>query len=99
MTKSTGFLLFIDCLPVKGFAFKNVEDLVGEARSKVEADAGSSYRLIDYGKGAAFLAEQLSENLKESKPSGVYYASGFALDKEVLDILVRHADVVVRATR
>jgi hypothetical protein len=80
-------------------AFSNIEDVLSAARTKVEAEAGCSYRLIDYGKGPAFLAEQLEEDFKVEAPRGAFFASSYGLDKEVLDVLVRHAAVVFRATR
>ena len=88
-----------DVAPVKGMAFSNIEDVIAAARTKVEAEAKCSYRLIDYGKGPAFLAEQLEENFRNEPPRGAYFASSYGLDKEVLDVLVRHAAVVFRATR
>jgi hypothetical protein len=94
-----GFTLLLDVAPVKGMAFSNIEDVLSAARTKVEAEAGCSYRLIDYGKGPAFLAEQLEENFKVEAPRGAFFASSYGLDKEVLDVLVRHASVVFRATR
>jgi hypothetical protein len=94
-----GFTLLLDVAPVKGMAFSNIEDVLSAARTKVEAEAGCSYRLIDYGKGPAFLAEQLEEDFKVEAPRGAFFASSYGLDKEVLDVLVRHAAVVFRATR
>jgi hypothetical protein len=94
-----GFTLLLDVAPVKGMAFSNIEDVLSAARTKVEAEAGCSYRLIDYGKGPAFLAEQLEENFKVEAQPGAFFASSYGLDKEVLDVLVRHASVVFRATR
>ena len=95
----SGFTLLLDVAPVKGMAFSNIEDVLSAARTTVEREAGCSYRLIDYGKGPAFLAEQLEENFKIEPPCGAFFASSYGLDKEVLDVLVRHADVVFRATR
>jgi len=94
-----GFTLLLDVAPVKGMAFSNIEDVLSAARTTVEREAGCSYRLIDYGKGPAFLAEQLEENFKIEPPCGAFFASSYGLDKEVLDVLVRHATVVFRATR
>jgi hypothetical protein len=94
-----GFTLLLDVAPVKGMAFSNIEDVLSAARATVEREAGCSYRLIDYGKGPAFLAEQLEENFKIEPPCGAFFASSYGLDKEVLDVLVRHATVVFRATR
>jgi hypothetical protein len=94
-----GFTLLLDVAPVKGMAFSNIEDVIAGARNKVEAEAKCSYRLIDYGKGPAFLAEQLEEDFRAEPPRGAFFASSYGLDKEVLDVLVRHAAVVFRATR
>jgi hypothetical protein len=95
----SGFTLLLAVAPVKGMAFSNIEDVIAGARNKVEAEAKCSYRLIDYGKGPAFLAEQLEEDFKVEAPRGAFFASSYGLDKEVLDVLVRHATVVFRATR
>lgn len=95
----SGFTLLLDVAPVKGMAFQNIEDVLVSARTKVEAEAGCSYRLIDYGKGPAFLAEQLEEDFRNELPAGAFFASSYGLDKEVLDVLMRHASVVFRATR
>jgi hypothetical protein len=94
-----GFTLLLDVAPVKGMAFSNIEDVLAGARNKVEAEAKCSYRLIDYGKGPAFLAEQLEEDFRAEPPRGAFFASSYGLDKEVLDVLMRHATVVFRATR
>jgi hypothetical protein len=99
LSAPSGFTLLLDVAPVKGMAFSNIEDVLSAARTTVEREAGCSYRLIDYGKGPAFLAEQLEENFKIEPPCGAFFASSYGLDKEVLDVLVRHADVVFRATR
>jgi hypothetical protein len=99
LSAPSGFTLMLDVAPVKGMAFQNIEDVLSAARTKVELEAGCSYRLIDYGKGPAFLAEQLEENFKIEPPCGAFFASSYGLDKEVLDVLVRHASVVFRATR
>jgi hypothetical protein len=94
-----GFTLLLDVAPVKGLAFRNIEHVLAGARTKVEAEAGMSYRLIDYGKGPAFLAEQLEEDFRNEAPNGAFFASSYSLDKEVLDVLMRHAFVVFRPTR
>jgi hypothetical protein len=99
LSAPSGFTLMLDVAPVKGMAFQNIEDVLSAARTKVELEAGCSDRLIDYGKGPAFLAEQLEENFKIEPPCGAFFASSYGLDKEVLDVLVRHASVVFRATR
>ena len=95
----SGFMLLLDVAPVKGMAFSNIEDVISAARAKVELEAGMSYRLIEYNKGPAFLAEQLEENMRIEAPRGAFFASSYGLDKEVVDVLVRHAAVVMRATR
>lgn len=95
----SGFMLLLDVAPVKGMAFSNIEDVISAARAKVELEAGMSYRLIEYNKGPAFLAEQVEENMRIEAPRGAFFASSYGLDKEVLDVLIRHAAVVMRATR
>jgi len=95
----SGFMLLLDVAPVKGMAFSNIEDVISAARAKVELEAGMSYRLIEYGKGPAFLAEQIEENMRIEPPRGAFFASSYGLDKEVVDVLVRRASVVMRATR
>lgn len=87
------FVLYVDVLAWKGpHVPHNADQLVSAARDLVEAEAGKSYRLLDYNDGPKLLAAQVSANCLAAKPRGHWYVSSRLVDKEVLEALVRAAD-------
>jgi hypothetical protein len=94
------FVLYVDCVAIKGLEMgrqvQDVEELIGPSRDAVEADAQMNFRLIEYGKGADVVAAQLEEALKAEKPLGRFHASGRIVDRQVLEVLCRYADVVIK---
>ncbi len=97
-------VLYIDCVPVKGpeggvgeaFRIQDVEILIGPARATVEEEAQMNVYVIEFGNGMKFVAAQLDEMMKASKPVGRFHVSTRVVDKAILDVLMRHADVCIK---
>ena len=87
------FTVFLDVLPVRGQAFQPLDDIIAPARAAVEKELGMPYRCYEYGKGPPLLAAELDEQLQANPPLGVYGALSATVDREVLDVLCRHAAV------
>lgn len=62
-----GLTLYINCRPVRGVEYVELEALLAPMMAKVaEATKADHYTLVDYGKGPAMVAAMLSRSL----PSG-----------------------------
>ncbi len=90
-----GFTLYIDVLPLKGSSMPSVDEFINPARDTLEKEAEKDYRLLGYQSGG-MLAAQILENFRAAPPMGTYYVHSKTTDKEVLEALMRKADVVYK---
>jgi len=88
-------ILLVDAVPLKGVQAAPVEDLLASSRATVETDAGMDYRLIQFD-GPKMFGAQLLEDLKHQDLKGFFHVSSKTTEKEVLDSLIRCADVVIK---
>jgi len=93
--KIPGFALLIDVVLTGMEDAQDGQALVDEARHALESESGP-YRLIEFNKGPSLLAVQLSELLMGAQPAGWFTLTSQRLDREVLDVLMRHASIVVQ---
>lgn len=64
------FTLFVNCRPLSG-SILDAMALVNIAHERVQASAGvPDFRLIDYGKGAGFIAHELTKDLAGLRDAG-----------------------------
>mgnify|MGYP001590906993 FL=1 len=97
----TRFSIYVDCIPVKGGEAEWVmfEDWIAPyARQVAEAHGIADFRLIEYGKGKAILANVVREHVAEVPEVLIVSSYGPAVS-DVLDVLIPHATRVVRALR
>lgn len=89
-----GLVLLLNTVPVRGPSTNDIEDLIGPLRRKVEEEAAMPYRFIEFNKGPAIVAHELEEIIEGLM--GVYTVDTRLIDKEVLEVLMRHAHLVLR---
>lgn len=90
------FILLVDCVPLKGMDQTPVEELIAPSRTEVETEAEMDYRLIQYSEGPKMLGVQLLQDLPEKEVKGTFFVSSRTTEREVLDTLMRCADVVIK---
>lgn len=93
-----GFRLFVDCLPIKGSATLSADGLVQSAIKLAAEKAGVlDYRLVEYGKGPAYVVMALAELTNGGQLFGDYtISSRLPENQAVLGWLMDRAQSVVK---
>lgn len=93
------FVLYLDAMPVKGpeaFSIKQIDDIITPAREQVESESQQNVNVIEFGNGWKFVAAQLEANIRADKPVGRFFCSSRIVERPVLEVLMRFADVVLK---
>ncbi len=103
-TKGRVLTLYVDCLPVKGNEAVLFEDWFGTKLLELtswaeEEEKVPDLRLVGYAKEKAALAIATNDLIKTNRPSGIVISTSNQMAKDVLGVLIPHADNVVRALR
>lgn len=93
---SKAFILVVDCIPIKGIKHEYIDSLIEASRDEVEKDAEMDYRLIQYNDGPKALGAQILFDLDKEDVKGTYFVSSRSTEREVLESLMRRADVVIK---
>ncbi len=89
--------LYIDCLP--NGAVKDAHTIVASLLPEVLKQVGEQHiKFVAYGKGTAALAVAVQKHLNENV-FGDMFADSRTIDADVLAVLVRNAETVVRGLR
>ncbi len=93
---AAGFTLYLDIITAKGEHVADVDTLLAPLRDVVAEQAGvSHYRLLSFNDGPKALGAMVAELFSgENRPVGAFSGVSKILDKDVLEVLVREADVV-----
>ena len=90
-------ILYVDCLP--NTAVVDAHTMVGSLLPDVLKQVGEAHvKHVDFGKGTAALAVALEKHL-EGKVLDQVFVDSRTVENDVLAVLVRSADVVVRGLR
>ncbi len=90
-------VLYIDCLP--NHVTTDAHTLVAKLLPDVLSQVGESHvKFVQYGKGTAALAVAVQKRLNETM-HGDMFADSRTIDADVLAVLVRNAETVVRGLR
>lgn len=100
----TSLTLYVDCLPTKGDPAVLFEDWFGTKLLELtswaeEEEKVPDLRLVGFAKEKAALAIAANDLIKTNRPHGIIISTGNQMAKDVLGVLIPHADNVVRALR
>ncbi len=95
---ATGLTLYVDCFPTKGGPAQSMDAMVQAAVVRAAKKAGvDDYRLVEYGKGPAFVTLAMAEIFQEVQPIGVFTINSRLPESgAVLGWLIDQASVVVK---
>lgn len=108
VTNGSGFVLYIDCMPVKDIEADMdatlFEDWINPVRMTLNEETMTKkslpdYRLLPFSEEKALLALALGEKISGDMPSALIINSSSPGAKDALDSLIPHAKRVVRALR
>ena len=107
LTSDQGFVLFIDCMPVKdtgGDTTTMFEDWINPIRLTLNDEAMKAknlpdYRLLPFAEEKALFAIAVNEQVGGGMPAALIVNSSSPGARDALDVLIPHARLVVRGLR
>lgn len=91
VAQSVAFHLFWDVLPMHGEDMQDIDGLVQDCKDHVDEISGMPYKLVEYGKGTALVAQELRHRLVTQGLYGQYRGMTKYYEAEIVNALNRHA--------